>query len=90
MPELRLHVLSLRYSSWSIRPYLALKFAGADLSVRTVEIPDMTAQSTDHGPSLVSLNSEKLASPGVYVYKAWVTYMDGRKELLQGDITFFH
>ena len=36
------------------------------------------------------LKSGKLASPGVYVYKAWVTYVDGKQELLTGDITFLH
>ncbi|MEN8227096.1 MAG: PKD domain-containing protein [Bacteroidota bacterium] len=36
------------------------------------------------------LKSGELASPGVYVYKAWVTYISGTKELLTGDITFLH
>ncbi len=36
------------------------------------------------------LESGELASPGVYVYKAWVTYMDGTEELMTGDITFLH
>jgi PKD repeat protein len=36
------------------------------------------------------LNSEKLAAPGVYVYRAWVTYMDDTEERLKGDVTFFH
>lgn len=38
MPTLELTVLSLRYSSWSMRPWLALSHAGADFSCRTVEI----------------------------------------------------
>ena len=33
---------------------------------------------------------EELASEGVYVYKAWVTYVDGYEEILAGDITFLH
>ena len=36
------------------------------------------------------LSNGRLASQGVYVYKAWVTYLDGRQELLTGDITFLH
>jgi PKD repeat protein len=36
------------------------------------------------------LKSGELADQGVYVYKAWVTYSDGSKELLAGDVTFLH
>jgi len=36
------------------------------------------------------LNSGELAPPGVYIYKAWVTYRDGSQELLAGDVTFLH
>jgi len=36
------------------------------------------------------LKSGELASPGVYIYKAWVTYVDGLQELLTGDVTFLH
>lgn len=36
------------------------------------------------------LLSGELVEPGVYVYKAWVTYRDGSKEVLAGDVTFFH
>ena len=36
------------------------------------------------------LESGQLASPGVYVYKAWVTYIDGSEELITGDVTFLH
>jgi PKD repeat protein len=36
------------------------------------------------------LKSGELAPPGVYVYKAWVTYSDGTQELLAGDVTFLH
>jgi glutathione S-transferase len=39
MQPLELVVLSLRYSSWSIRPWLALTHAGAEFRVRTVELP---------------------------------------------------
>jgi len=36
------------------------------------------------------LPSGELVPPGVYIYKAWITYGDGTKELLAGDVTFFH
>jgi PKD repeat protein len=36
------------------------------------------------------LKSGELVQPGVYVYKAWVTYNDGSEEELKGDITFLH
>jgi glutathione S-transferase len=41
MPHLKLTVLSLRYSSWSMRPWLALTHAGATFSKETVELGHM-------------------------------------------------
>lgn len=41
MPTLTLTVLSLRYSSWSMRPWLALTHAGATFETNTVELPGM-------------------------------------------------
>jgi glutathione S-transferase len=41
MPTLKLTVLSLRYSSWSMRPWLALTHAGADFETETVVLPRM-------------------------------------------------
>ena len=38
---LTLTVLSLRYSSWSMRPWLALTHAGARFETKTVELPGM-------------------------------------------------
>jgi glutathione S-transferase len=38
MAELKLTVLSLRYSSWSMRPWLALTHAGADFETETVQL----------------------------------------------------
>lgn len=38
MPPLRLYVLSLRYSSWSMRPWLALRHANAPFTTETVEV----------------------------------------------------
>ena len=40
-PRLKLTVLSLRYSSWSMRPWLALTHAGADFETETVQLPHM-------------------------------------------------
>ena len=62
MSRLRLYVLSLRYSSWSIRPWLALRVANADFDVETVEIPDLGLQGQTDGPGLVDLRQERLAS----------------------------
>ncbi len=36
------------------------------------------------------LKNGELAQPGVYVYKAYVTYVDGMQELLTGDVTFLY
>lgn len=41
MPTLTLTVLSLRYSSWSMRPWLALTHAGVRFETKTVELPGM-------------------------------------------------
>jgi len=49
MSSPRLIVLSLRYSSWSIRPWLALKAAGSDFETQTVEIPEIGAPDEDEG-----------------------------------------
>lgn len=35
-------------------------------------------------------NNGALAAEGVYVWKAWVKYVDGYEEVLAGDITFLH
>jgi glutathione S-transferase len=61
LPDLSLHVLSLRYSSWSIRPWLALTAAGATFSVETNEINDMKAQGTNGGPALAVISEEELS-----------------------------
>ena len=45
MPHLKLTVLSLRYSSWSMRPWLALTHAGAAFSKETVELAHMQQQA---------------------------------------------
>src|SRR5688572_20781750 len=45
MPKLELTVLSLRYSSWSMRPWLALYHTGAPFETETVELPHMARQA---------------------------------------------
>lgn len=36
------------------------------------------------------LRTGERAAQGVYVYKVWVTYISGRKEMLVGDVTFLY
>jgi PKD repeat protein len=36
------------------------------------------------------LDTGELASQGVYVYKAFVTYVNGDQEVIAGDVTFLH
>jgi glutathione S-transferase len=45
MSKLVLTVLSLRYSSWSMRPWLALYHTGVPFETETVELPHMARQS---------------------------------------------
>jgi len=45
MSKLKLTVLSLRYSSWSMRPWLALYHTGAPFETDTVALPHMSRQS---------------------------------------------
>ena len=52
MPKLRLSVLSLRYSSWSIRPFLALTAAGANFELETVTLPEMGVAVEESGDGL--------------------------------------
>ena len=47
--SLELVVLSLRYSSWSMRPWLALTHAGIAFDTRTVVLDDMKVQKSDGG-----------------------------------------
>lgn len=44
MSKLTLTVLSLRYSSWSMRPWLALYHTGAPFDTETVELPHLLRQ----------------------------------------------
>ncbi len=58
IPSIKLRVLSLRYSSWSMRAWLALQHAGVDFSTETVELDDMKRQGDDHDdkPGLASIS----------------------------------
>ena len=47
MAKLKLTVLSLRYSSWSMRPWLALTHAGATFETETVALPHMQRQAEE-------------------------------------------
>ncbi len=44
MPDLKLTVLSLRYSSWSMRPWIVLTHAGATFETETVALREMQQQ----------------------------------------------
>jgi glutathione S-transferase len=50
MPKLTLTVLSLRYSSWSMRPWLALYQTGMPFDTETVELPHMTRHGGETTP----------------------------------------
>lgn len=81
MPSLLLRVLSLRYSSWSIRPWLVLTTAGAHFSVETVAIDDLAAQGVDTGPALTAISPEQLAhrrAQGSVTGLFPVLYVDGK------------
>jgi glutathione S-transferase len=78
---LSLRVLSLRYSSWSIRPWLALTEASAPFSTETVDIEDLAAQGIDTGPALTSISEAQLArrrSQGSITGLFPVLYVDGK------------
>lgn len=61
MSEPILHVLSLRYSSWSIRPFLALLAAGADFRTETAEVEDLNVAPVARGEALVAESAARLA-----------------------------
>jgi glutathione S-transferase len=60
MAALELVVLSLRYSSWSIRPWLALHAAGADFETRTAHVPDLAVQALGPGGMEARMAAESL------------------------------
>jgi glutathione S-transferase len=81
MRHLRLHVLSLRYSSWSIRPWLALTAAHAPFETETIEIEGLGVQTTKKGPGLVQMGPEQLENRrklGSITGLFPVLYVDGK------------
>jgi glutathione S-transferase len=62
MSSLRLVVISLRYSSWSMRPFLALKHAGADFELETAT-PELGRQgTTSDDAALAKIADEELSA----------------------------
>jgi hypothetical protein len=55
MPDLELIVLSLRYSSWSMRPWLALTQAGARFELQVVELPQLERRGGAGAPLQVGV-----------------------------------
>ena len=62
MPQLTLTVLSLRYSSWSMRPWIVLTHAGAEFTTETVELPHMTRKADEPEETLSLAERRKLGS----------------------------
>jgi glutathione S-transferase len=60
MPHLKLTVLSLRYSSWSMRPWLVLTHAGAAFDTETVELAHMQQQGGSSDGSLTKIRPASL------------------------------
>ena len=62
MPRLKLICLSLRYSSWSMRPWLVLTHAGAAFETVTVELEDVRRQGdpADDSGNLVTIEESQL------------------------------
>src|SRR5688572_21258761 len=59
-PSCELAVISLRYSSWSMRAWLALRHAGVDFHLRVADLPELARQAnTPHGPVAQSVNLEE-------------------------------
>jgi len=56
MPRLELTTLSLRYSSWSMRPWLALTHAGASFTTKCVEIPSFDSTTLPERRALGSVS----------------------------------
>src|SRR5690606_8896853 len=62
MTDLTLTVLSLRYSSWSMRPWIVLTHAGAQFATETVELPHMTRKADEPEETLALGDRRKLGS----------------------------
>lgn len=62
MAKLTLTVLSLRYSSWSMRPWIVLRHAGARFETVTAELPHMTRKADEPEKTLSLAERRKLGS----------------------------
>lgn len=60
--QLTLTVLSLRYSSWSMRPWIVLTHAGAQFATETVDLPHMTRKTDEPDETLTLAERRKLGS----------------------------
>ena len=62
MPRLKFICLSLRYSSWSMRPWLVLTHAGTAFETVTVELEDVRRQGdpADESGNLVTIEESQL------------------------------
>ena len=63
MDSLKLVVLSLRYSSWSMRPWLALTHVGAAFELSTVELPDLARRGATGAPLQVTAEFREQRRP---------------------------
>lgn len=61
MSSLQLTVLSLAYSSWSMRAWLALTHADVAFSTRTVALPSMQRQGDTNSGALADVPADSLA-----------------------------
>lgn len=62
LPPLTLTVLSLRYSSWSMRPWIVLTHAGARFATETVELAHMTRSADEPEQTPALAERRKLGS----------------------------
>ena len=62
MPQLNLIVISLRYSPWSMRAWLALQHAGAQFKTTTIALPHMTRRADEPEQPLSLAERRKLGS----------------------------
>ncbi|MCE9580733.1 MAG: glutathione S-transferase [Deltaproteobacteria bacterium] len=61
-PPLRLAVLSLAYSSWSMRPWLALRHAGASFTTSTAEVELGKRDPRDPADTAAETSGDRLTS----------------------------
>ena len=77
MPKLTLTVLSLRYSSWSMRPWLVLTHAGAKFETETVTLPHMQKETETTSLEGIRNVTKQLESPEIPVsFESWALIYD--------------